>query len=252
MKSWFESRARESRNKQIPAVEGGRQLRDVLLRCVITLCVVLKQTSVHRLLRLPFQGAYTVLEKRTHYKSTDCSEHPPTTPVSHLSVSVYLTDSNYFPQNDYCLLLLRGDSRSTQIALPSPQMFLSRPVSPFDLLKECVALVWREMSSAPHLPFPPPLPDKISFCRTAKPMCATKSGWFNAVLPPFKSSVELSKRDPTFLFCTGSHKLHSQPCSLPAGYSVCPLQWHLHMLLHALLSGHNILSCSVPTVRGFL
>lgn len=232
MKSWFESRARESRNKQIPAVEGGRQLREVL-RCAITLCMVLKQTSVHCLLHLPFQGAYTVLEKRTHYKSTDCSEHPPTTPVSHLSVSVYLMDSNYFPQSDYCLLLLRGDSRSTQIALPSP---LSLPVSPFDLLKECAALVWREMSSAPHLPFPPPLPDKISFCCTAKPTRATKSGWFNAVLP-FKSSVELSKRDPTFLFCTGSHKLHSQPRSLPAGYSVCPLQWHLHMLLHDLLSG---------------
>lgn len=119
MKSWFESRARESRNKQMSVIERGRQLREVL-RCAITLCMVLKQTSVHCLLHLPFQGAYTVLEKRTHYKSTDCSEHPPTTPVSHLSVSVYHPDSNSFPQSDYCLLLLRGDSRSTQIALPSP------------------------------------------------------------------------------------------------------------------------------------
>lgn len=128
VKSWFESRARESRNKQIPVVEGGRQPRAVL-RCAITLCMVLKWASVHCLLHLPFQGAYTDLEKRTHYKLTDSSEHP-TTPVSHLSVSVYLPDSNYFPCSEYCLLLLKGDRRSTQIALPSPQMFLSLPVSP--------------------------------------------------------------------------------------------------------------------------
>lgn len=129
MKSWSESWARESWNKQIPVVEGGRQLRD-MLRCVITLCVVLKRASVHCLLRLPFQGAYTVLEKRTHYKPTDSSEHPPTTPVSHLSVSVYLPDSKYFPRSEYCFLLLRGDRRAPPIALLSPQMFLSLSVSP--------------------------------------------------------------------------------------------------------------------------
>lgn len=159
MKSWFESWVRESRNKQIPVVEGGRQLRDVLW-CVITLCMVLKWASVHcLLLRLPFQGAYTVLEKRTHYKLTDSSEHPPTTPVSHLSVSVYLPNSKYLHHSEYCLLLFRGDRRTPQLLYCHPKCFYHFQSLPLDLASQrmCGPCLEGDILCPPS-PFPPTSP----------------------------------------------------------------------------------------------
>lgn len=102
-----------------------------MTRCIIKLRMVLKRASVHGLLRLLFHGAYTVSEKRIHFKWIDFLSAPsPISHVYHLSESVYLPIPTTFLTVDTVYSSLEEIEEAPELLYCNPQMFLSLPVSP--------------------------------------------------------------------------------------------------------------------------